>query len=178
MSKTATRDPGDGGPPYRLGVGLILINDQNETLACERFGYPGEWQWPQGGLDQGEDALATAYRELTEEVGLTPEDVTLVGKLPCETTYDFPDYIIAKHAANDAAGTGKPMKYRGQIHQWFVFRLTAPESAITLDQHHEVEFSAWQWLPAEEAVEKIVAFKRSAYQEAARCLRDLLNRRA
>lgn len=169
MTKTATRDIGDGGPPYRLGVGLIILNIQNETLACERLAQPGEWQWPQGGLDEGEDALATAYRELSEEVGLTADNVKLVGKLPCETTYHFPDYVQAEWAA-----ANRPLKYRGQIHQWFVFRLTAPESVIQLDAYHEIEFSAWQWLPASEMPNRIVAFKRAAYEQAVRCLTDLL----
>ncbi len=170
MGKTATRQMDDGGPPYRLGVGLIIINDQNLTLCCERLDTPDHWQWPQGGLDEGEDALSTAYRELDEEVGLKRDDVAFIGQLPCETRYDFPDYVFARREAE-----ARPMKYRGQIHQWFVFRMAAPDSAITLDKHHEIEFVAWKWAPARTAIDSIVDFKRPAYEEAARCLEALLN---
>jgi putative (di)nucleoside polyphosphate hydrolase len=182
MGKTATRAMPDGGPPYRLGVGLIIVNDKNETLACQRLQtnaetlsnnkYPAskeEWQWPQGGLDEGEDALATAYREMEEEVGLKPEHVTFIGKLPCETTYHFPDWVFERREAE-----ARPMKYRGQIHQWFVFRLMAPENMIKFDTYHEVEFSAYKWLPAHVMPDKIVDFKRQVYAEAAACLKDLL----
>lgn len=172
MSKTATRQMPDGGPPYRLGVMTIILNDKNETLACLRVDEK-DWQWPQGGLDEGEDALVTAYREMEEEVGLAAENVEFLTKLPCETTYDFPDYVIEQHKKMD--GPSYVMKYRGQIHQWFVFRLTGPESAIQLDKHHEIEFKDWQWLAADKMVEKIVPFKREAYAEAAACLATYLN---
>ena len=173
-SKTATRATPDGGPPYRLGVGLIVVNDKGETLGCERTNEHGQWQWPQGGLDEGEAALEAAYRELWEEVGLQADDVELIGKLPIETQYDFPDYLIARHKAED--GPSYVMKYRGQIHEWFVFRLTAPDARIHLDLHHEIEFCAWRWWPAEEIAAHIVEFKRDAYRSAAAALPALLRR--
>lgn len=172
MSKTATRAAPEGGPPFRLGVGLIVLNAAGDTLCCERASEAGEWQWPQGGLDEGEDTLQAAYRELNEEVGLKPGDVTLIGKLPIETQYDFPDYILARHRAQD--GDSYVMKYRGQIHEWYVFRLTAPDSAITLDLHHEIEFRAFRWWPAAEMAQHIVPFKRDAYIAAAAALLQLL----
>ena len=170
-SRTATEPSDMPGPPWRSGVGLIILNGRNETLLCQSRLHGG-WQWPQGGRDDGETALEAAWRELYEEVGLTPAAATLLAQLPARTEYDFPDYLLARHRRED--GPGYVQKYRGQRHDWFVFRLTGGDSAITLDLHHEVEFSAFRWTSAADAAAVSVDFKRPAYDSAVAMLDELL----
>lgn len=172
-ARTATEPSDDNGPPWRSGVGLIILNDKNETLLCKRADGNG-WQWPQGGRDEGETALEAAWRELYEEVGITPDNADLLGQLPNRTEYDFPDYILARHRVAD--GANYVQKYRGQRHDWFVFRLTGGDSAIQLDHHHEVEFSGWRWDGAAEAGDIATDFKKPAYRQAIAMLDDWLQR--
>ena len=54
--------------PLRSGVGIIVLNKNNEVFVAKRIDNPKNfWQMPQGGVDNGEDFLKAAYRELNEE---------------------------------------------------------------------------------------------------------------
>jgi len=54
---------------YRKNVGLIVLDQKNQLLVCRRKGKK-TWQFPQGGIDDGESHIQAAYRELFEEVGI------------------------------------------------------------------------------------------------------------
>ena len=56
---------------FRANVGIILTDDAGKLLLGGRVSNKG-WQFPQGGMLVGEDPTAAMYRELREEVGLTP----------------------------------------------------------------------------------------------------------
>jgi len=57
--------------PLRLGVGIILLNHENKVFVGKRIDNPkNSWQMPQGGVDQNEDFLQAAKRELEEETGV------------------------------------------------------------------------------------------------------------
>ena len=40
---------------YRRGVGIMLLNNQNEVLVGRRADAKDAWQMPQGGIDENED---------------------------------------------------------------------------------------------------------------------------
>ena len=50
--------------PYRLGVGLVIINDQLKIFTGRRLDSTKAWQMPQGGIDDNEIPLEAAYREM------------------------------------------------------------------------------------------------------------------
>ena len=56
-------------PGYRLNVGIIIINDKGKLLLCKRKNIDS-WQFPQGGIDEGESPINASKRELFEEVGI------------------------------------------------------------------------------------------------------------
>ena len=57
--------------PLRSGVGIILLNKDNKVFVAKRIDNPKKfWQMPQGGVDEGEDFLKAAYRELDEETSI------------------------------------------------------------------------------------------------------------
>lgn len=137
--------------PYRPNVGMIVFNSKGEVLTGERIGFPGAWQFPQGGIDKGEDPYEAAVRELYEEVGIQKPE--LVGEYPDWIEYDFP---------SDLGITGKLKKYRGQTQKWFLFYWDHPIEDCNLDIH-EREFTSIRFLPFSQVAETIVAFKRETY---------------
>ncbi|MGQ3113379.1 MAG: RNA pyrophosphohydrolase [Brevundimonas sp.] len=142
---------------YRPNVGVVLFNRDGRVWYGRRAHTPGPWNWqfPQGGVDDGEDLEAAARRELEEETGVT--SVEPLAETEGWIFYDFPP-----EAMNNAkAWRG----FRGQRQKWFAFRLTGPESEIDLNRHDEVEFDAWRWGDLSEACDLIVPFKRAAYEQ-------------
>ena len=74
---------------YRPNVGIVLFNNLGQVLWARRTRHDG-WQFPQGGVEQGETIEQAAYRELFEEVGLRPQNVQLVGRTRQWLRYDVP----------------------------------------------------------------------------------------
>ena len=57
--------------PLRTGVGIILLNHENNIFVGKRIDNPKDsWQMPQGGVDQNENFLQAAKRELEEDTGI------------------------------------------------------------------------------------------------------------
>ena len=63
---------------YRSNVAGILRNAPGQILVCERLQIEGAWQFPQGGVDEGESLEQALKRELWEEIGVIPEDYRIV----------------------------------------------------------------------------------------------------
>lgn len=132
---------------------MVVFNARGEVLVGERFQFPGAWQFPQGGIDEGEEPLAAARRELYEEVGIS--NPVLVGEYPDWIEYDFP---------SDLGITGKLKKYRGQTQKWYLFFWDQPAESCNLDVH-EREFATVQFLDFPYVVESIVPFKKPTYEK-------------
>ena len=74
---------------YRPNVGIVVFRSDGKVLLCERVeDYPKRWQFPQGGIDDGETPLQAAVRELREETSVT--SVKFVCSLDKSIKYDFP----------------------------------------------------------------------------------------
>ncbi|HEY0927627.1 RNA pyrophosphohydrolase [Brevundimonas sp.] len=140
---------------YRPNVGVVLFHPDGRVWYGRRAGTPGpyNWQFPQGGVDEGEDYLTAARRELAEETGVTSAD--LIGEISDWVAYDFPEGY---------GGSKQARGWAGQKQKWFAFRFTGEEAEIDLEQHDEIEFDAWRWGRLDEAPDLIVPFKRAAYQ--------------
>ncbi len=74
---------------YRLNVGVIVANKHGNLLLCKRKGM-NSWQFPQGGIDFGENSLKAAKRELFEEVGISSKSVKLIDSIDDWLKYDIP----------------------------------------------------------------------------------------
>ncbi len=142
--------------PYRLGVGIMLINPARQVFVAKRIDTISEaWQMPQGGMDEGEDALTSAYRELEEETGVGRQHVRLIAQSDQPLTYDLPETLIPKLWGG---------KYRGQRQHWFLMQLNAGDEVINIHTDHP-EFSEWKWAAPEQLPEIIVPFKRHMYAD-------------
>ena len=90
--------------PLRLGVGIILLNNKNKVFVGKRIDNPkNSWQMPQGGVDQNENLLQAAKRELAEETAI--KSVKLIKELDGWLKYDLPKNLLGKLWKG---------KYRGQ----------------------------------------------------------------
>jgi len=141
---------------YRPNVGVVLFHPDGRVWYGRRAGAEGSWNWqfPQGGVDDGEDLEAAARRELFEETGVTSAE--LIARTEEWLAYDFPaDYSGSKAARG----------WLGQKQQWFAYRFTGEESEIDLEAHGEIEFDAWRWAPLSDAPALIVPFKRACYEQ-------------
>ena len=137
--------------PYRLNVGIMLINHEGLVFVGQRRdNHSDAWQMPQGGIDDGESPVDAAWRELEEETGLTADEVELRSKSVGWTFYEFPD------------GHMRLSRHLGQVHRWF--RFMARDSAIepVLD---DVEFVSWSWMTSSELLEVVVDFRKPGYEE-------------
>jgi putative (di)nucleoside polyphosphate hydrolase len=144
---------------YRPNVGVVLFHPDGRVWLGRRTNTPAphNWQFPQGGVDEGESIADAARRELAEETGA--RNVTYLGRTDGWIAYDFPE------------GHGGPKAFRGwkgQKQVWFAFRFDGTESEFDLHGHAEPEFDAWRWGYLDEAAQLIVPFKRAAYEQVAK----------
>jgi putative (di)nucleoside polyphosphate hydrolase len=147
---------------YRPNVGVVLFNASGLVWLGRRLGARGplNWQFPQGGVDEGEDWDTAALRELYEETGA--RSVAKLGETQDWIVYDFPP---------EARGKKIGQGWRGQKQKWMAFRFTGEDSEFDLTIHPPQEFDAWRWAPLEEAPEKVVPFKRAAYLQVVAAFR-------
>lgn len=139
---------------YRPNVGVALFHGDGRVWLGRRMNTPGpyNWQFPQGGVDPGEELEAAARRELAEETGASR--ASLLGRTEGWVAYDFP---LGHGGAKALRG------WKGQKQVWFAFRFDGEDADFDLGAHPPPEFDAWRWAYLTEAAKLIVPFKRTAY---------------
>jgi putative (di)nucleoside polyphosphate hydrolase len=144
---------------YRPNVGVVLFHPDGRVWLGRRAHTPEpyNWQFPQGGVDPGEDLASAAHRELAEETGA--RSVTHLGRTDGWLAYDFPP---------DHGGTKALRGWKGQKQVWFALRFDGAEAEFDLGAHLPQEFDAWRWGYLDEAPELVVPFKRASYEAVAK----------
>ncbi|OGO94637.1 MAG: RNA pyrophosphohydrolase [Coxiella sp. RIFCSPHIGHO2_12_FULL_44_14] len=138
---------------YRLNVGLVIVNRKGQLWWGRRVGTEEAWQFPQGGLQPQETLQDALYRELVEELGLPADAVACLGKTKRWLRYRLPTSFRSSDA-----------HYVGQKQRWFLLRLLADETAISLNQTDYPEFDQWCWVDYWYPLQHVIAFKRSVYR--------------
>jgi putative (di)nucleoside polyphosphate hydrolase len=138
--------------PLRLGVGIIILNNQNKILVGKRKDNPGDkWQMPQGGVDKGEDFVSAMKRELLEETSII--NIKIIKEIEKIYQYELPKNLV---------GIIWKGKYRGQKQKWFITRFLGDENEINLNTKH-AEFIDWKWIEPKLLPKVIVSFKKDLY---------------
>ncbi|ORU93018.1 MAG: RNA pyrophosphohydrolase [Cycloclasticus sp. symbiont of Poecilosclerida sp. N] len=141
---------------YRQNIGIILCNHENKLFWARRANQSG-WQFPQGGMNEGETHEEAMYRELYEEIGLKPKHVEVLCQTRKWAYYDLPKRFIR---------TGSFPVYKGQKQIWFMLRLVGDEDNISFDTTDTPEFDSWRWADYWEPAFDVVHFKRNVYLSA------------
>ena len=138
--------------PLRIGVGVIVLNNENKVFVGKRKDNPvDKWQMPQGGVDDGEDFLAAMKRELCEETSI--KNIEIIKEINQLYEYELPKNLI---------GIIWKGKFRGQKQKWFIAKFLGDENEINLNTAHP-EFIEWKWVDAKKLPEVIVDFKKNLY---------------
>ena len=150
--------------PLRNGVGIVVLNNKNKVFVARIIDNPKNfWQMPQGGVDEGEDFLKAAYRELEEETSI--KNVKLIKEIEDTITYELPDHLL---------GIIWKGKYRGQKQKWFLMRFTGDEKEINIRTENP-EFLDWKWIEINQITEVVVDFKLHVYKKLKEKVKKIIN---
>ena len=149
--------------PLRSGVGIVLLNKQNKVFVAKRIDNPKDfWQMPQGGVNEGEDFIKAAFRELEEETSI--KNIELIKEFDGTTTYELPNHLL---------GIIWKGKYKGQKQKWFLMRYLGKDNEINI-RTKKPEFLEWKWVDLKQITELVVDFKLHVYQEVQKKVEKLL----
>tara|TARA_Y100000590_G_scaffold127333_1_gene145574 strand:+ start:6117 stop:6593 length:477 start_codon:yes stop_codon:yes gene_type:complete len=140
--------------PLRIGVGIILLNHEKKILVGKRIDNPKNfWQMPQGGVDENENFLHAAKRELEEETGV--KSIELIKEIDGWFKYDLPKNLLGKIWKG---------KYRGQRQKWFIMKFLGKNNEINVKTKNP-EFSSWKWIEPKDLPKIAVTFKVDVYKK-------------
>ena len=150
--------------PMRNGVGVIILNQNNQVFVAKRKDNPVDrWQMPQGGVNSGESYLSAMKRELFEETSI--KSIKLLKELDGFFEYELPDNLV---------GVIWKGKFKGQKQKWFIVKFIGNENEINLKTKYP-EFIEWKWIMPDELPSVIVDFKKSLYLSLLVKLKELID---
>tara|TARA_Y100000590_G_scaffold139674_1_gene160021 strand:- start:38399 stop:38884 length:486 start_codon:yes stop_codon:yes gene_type:complete len=141
---------------YRPCVAAIILGPSNKVLWCQRVDHSG-WQFPQGGIDEGETPREAILREIWEEVGLNEKDVEIICESKGWFKYDVPKDRRPKYFRKNV--------YKGQRQKWFLLKLISEDKKINLRASVPIEFDKWIWSSYWYPLRTIVPFKKELYKQ-------------
>jgi putative (di)nucleoside polyphosphate hydrolase len=142
---------------YRPNVGIIICNKNGQVLWAKRYGQHS-WQFPQGGIKEGETPDQAMYRELYEEVGLKAEHVKLLASTRSWLRYKLPKRLVRWDSPAPVC--------IGQKQRWFLLQLISDDKQIEFEACGHPEFDDWRWVTYWYPVRQVVSFKREVYRKA------------
>ena len=150
--------------PLRNGVGIVVLNKNNKVFVAKRIDNPKNfWQMPQGGVDDGEDFLIAAYRELKEETSIN--NVELIQEIDGTMIYELPNHLL---------GIIWKGKYKGQKQKWFLMRYLGNDNDINI-KTEKPEFLEWKWIDIDKITDVVVDFKLHVYKELKEKIKKIIN---
>ena len=150
--------------PLRSGVGIVVLNKDNKIFVAKRIDNPKNyWQMPQGGVDEGENFLSAAFRELEEETSI--KNVKLIKEIDEMISYELPKNLL---------GIIWKGKFRGQKQKWFLMRYLGKDEDINIKTKNP-EFLDWKWIELDEITNVVVDFKLDVYKILKEKIKKIIN---
>ena len=139
---------------FRPNVAAIILSSKYpakcEIFIASRTDITNAWQFPQGGIDEGESTKEALFRELEEEIGT--KDVEIIAEYPTWVSYEFPPVIAQKM-----------YPYDGQKQKYYLVKL---KQGAKININTEIpEFSEYKFVPTKEIYDYITFFKRTVYRQ-------------
>ena len=146
---------------YRPNVAAIVLSSlypsKCEILIASRKDIKNSWQFPQGGIDEGETPQTALYRELKEEIGTN--DIEIITQYPHWISYDFPKSVASRMTP-----------YDGQIQRYFLVKL---KKGAKIDINTQIpEFDEFKFVPSNELHKHVAFFKRTVYKQVLKYFKE------
>lgn len=138
---------------FRRNAGIVVFRADKKVLLCQRNDMENSWQFPQGGIEDGESPEQAAERELQEETSL--KGLKRISTLTQPARYRFPEKVMASLQKRGITNAGQDMF-------WSLFYFCGRDEDICLNTETP-EFKAFKWGTLEEAYALAVDFKKPAY---------------
>ena len=161
---------------YRPNVGIVVANALGQVLWARRVGGHDAWQFPQGGVQDGEKPEQALFRELEEEIGLREEHVKILGCTDGWLRYQLPQHMRRdqrrsakrsnKKSSKSQGGRRQPVAFRGQKQKWFLLEMLADDAQVRFDLCDKPEFDEFKWVSYWYPVKQVIDFKRDVYRRA------------
>lgn len=153
---------------FRPNVGIILANSQGQVLWARRIGQTS-WQFPQGGINDGETPEQAMFREVEEEIGLTANDIEIVAVTRGWLRYRLPKRMIRHNSLPVCIG---------QKQKWYLLKIKSSDDCIDINATNVPEFDGWRWVSYWYPLGQVISFKREVYRKAMKELSPKLSRLA
>ena len=159
---------------YRPNIGIVVANALGQVLWARRVGGHDAWQFPQGGMQEGEKPEHALFRELEEEIGLREEQVKILGCTDGWLRYQLPAHMRRGQPRGQPRGQHKgqprgrrgPVTFKGQKQKWFLLEMLARDEDVRFDKCSKPEFDDFQWVSYWYPVNQVIDFKRDVYRRA------------
>lgn len=118
---------------YRKGIFILVYSKTNkgaEYLILKRKLHWKGWEFPKGGIENGENSIKTIQRELKEETGLTGKDILMIKDFNVSGKYKYDKELADR------------MGYIGQTYKLYAIKVKK-KSKIRLD---EKEHFTYKWM--------------------------------
>lgn len=150
-------------PHFRAGVGCVIYTEENQLVVFRRSDEVDSWQFPQGGIDEGETPEQAIWRELYEETALSQSDFSETAAYPQWTLYVYPPEItvVRNHAY-----------ILGQVQRWWFLKVK-PTTVIDVSKATDRELSDWKLTSPQDFLNtNKTEWKQDVYQQLASYLTE------
>ncbi len=133
---------------------MILTNANGQVFWAKRKEQTA-WQFPQGGIQEGETPQQALYRELYEEIGLNASIVKILAESKNWLKYKLPEKYIK---------STEQTIFVGQKQKWFLLYANEVDDKIKFNTTTKPEFDQWEWVSYWYPLAHIIEFKQATYK--------------